>query len=107
MDTTKLLKIIEKLLFYPTLYEVGNFSTITSIHAKLQFLTIYLKTYLGINGLVFENEGWLLQCDFFDGFYERVFAIEEIEINTYHVVDISATLNLDAASLSVFKGVSS
>lgn len=77
------------------------------VAAKLLFLTIYLKTYLGINGLVFENEGWLLLCDFFDGFHERVFAIEEIEIDTYHVVDISATLNLDATSLSVFKGVSS
>ena len=86
---------------------ITSLTTITSIHAKLQFLTIYLKTYLGINGLVFENEVWLLLCDFFDGFYERVFAIEEIEIDTYHVVDISATLNLDAASLSVFKGVSS
>ena len=86
---------------------ITSLTSITSIHAKLQFLTIYLKTYLGINRLVFENEGWLLLCDFFDGFHERVFAIEEIEIDTYHVVDISATLNLDAASLSVFKGVSS
>ena len=82
-------------------------STFVDGEVKLQFLTIYLKTYLGINRLVFENEGWLLLCDFFDGFHERVFAIEEIEIDTYHVVDISATLNLDAASLSVFKGVSS
>lgn len=47
----------------------------------------------------------MLHIHFLHILYERVLAVQQVEIDTHHVVDVGTSLHLHVAGLAIYQGV--